>query len=287
MAISEIYLANAIASDIDKAYLGGALVYTRSGGSYDTDTQALLDQATTDGYTAATGTTLDALDAFIVALKAAGIWTLCDVIYLPATNGDSDFATYNLKNPATFQLTKVNSPTFTSLQGFTGNGSTSYLNTNWNLSTNGVNYTLNNASIGVYTRINTNTSGFETPIGAELNGSTPRTHIIPRDGINLSINAGNKALSNTTKTGFFKLDRTDASNISYDINGSVIETVATSSSSLFNGNLFLLATNRNGTMRSPYSGQISFAFAGADLSAKASDLYTAIQNYMTTLGTQV
>ena len=120
--------------------------------SLDPATQALLDQATTDGYTAPTGTYLTALDAYIVYLKAQGIWDLLDVLYLPSSGGDSDFACYNLKDPTQFNLTKVNSPTYTIGEGFTGNGTTSYLDTNWNPSTNGVNYTLNDAGTSIYTR---------------------------------------------------------------------------------------------------------------------------------------
>ena len=167
MSISEVYKGGAVDEGVSKIYLGDTLAYERSGGGgYDDATQALLDEATTDGYTAASGSVLTALDTFITTLKSDGVWALLDAIWLPATNGDSDFATYNLKDPDSYQLTKVNSPTFTSLQGFSTDGSSSYLNTNFNPSTNGVNLSLNAASIGVYMRINNAGGNFNTPIRA-------------------------------------------------------------------------------------------------------------------------
>jgi hypothetical protein len=59
-------------------------------------------------------------------------------------------ATLNFKAPSSHQVTLVNSPSFTASQGFKGNASTSYLNTNFNPATSGVQYTLNNASRFIY-----------------------------------------------------------------------------------------------------------------------------------------
>lgn len=50
--------------------------------------------------------------------------------------------------------TAVNSPTFTQFEGFTGDGISMYINTNYKAETNGVNFTRNNASIGLYNRLN-------------------------------------------------------------------------------------------------------------------------------------
>ena len=153
--LDEVYKGGSVANNVTRVYKGGDLIFERGVGPVlDPATQALIDQAAIDGYTAASGAVLTALDTFIKQLKADGIWALLDVIWLPATNGDSDFAIYNLKDPTIFQLTKVNSPTFTSLEGFTGDGATSYLNTLFNLSTDSANYVLNSASIGVYQRLN-------------------------------------------------------------------------------------------------------------------------------------
>lgn len=285
-----------------KVNLGGITIYERivETSSYDTATQALLDQATTDGYTAPSGTTLTALDTFITTLKSTGIWALCDVIYLPATNGDSDFACYNLKNPATFKLTKVNSPTFTSLQGFTGNGSSSYLNTGWNPSTNGVNYTLNSASLGGYARTD-NTDGTQRVL-IGVTDATGFTQFTPKLsttaflwGFQRINNAGVNFKSYngiTNANGFYNSNRfgSGANDLNLYRNGSsltVNQNGSIPSTNVPNNNVYLLASNNNGTAAGFSREQLSFAYFGADLTAQASSFYSAIQTYMTTLGTNV
>src|SRR5262249_49915232 len=51
---------------------------------------------------------------------------------------------------ARLSLTPVNSPTFTGQQGYTGDGSSSYLNTGYAAGINGVNFTQNSASWFIY-----------------------------------------------------------------------------------------------------------------------------------------
>ena len=273
MAIVEIYKGATVQENIVRAYLGETLIFERS--AYDDVTLALLAQAVTDGYTAASGTCLEALDLFIVTLKAAGIWALCDVIYLPATNGDSDFACYNLKDPSTFKLTKVNSPTFTSLQGFTGNGSSSYLESTFVPLNDGVNYTLNNAGFGGYLR-QLNSSLSEAFIGIQnVNTEVVQTTI--------RINSGT-GLSNSYSTGLNSYNRPSSSLLNLYKNGSFISSGASAASSVPSGNLkFMVRANVSFFS----DNQLSFMYLGADLTSQASDIYSAIQTYMTAIGSAV
>ena len=275
MDVQEIYRGSSALTNVSKIYKGTSLLFERSGG-YDVATQALLDQATTDGYTAASGTVLTALDAFITDLKDDGIWTLLDALWLPATNGDSDFGCYNLKDPTDNNLSKVNSPTFTSLQGFTGNGSTSYLSTGFNLATDAVNFTQNAASAGGYFR---------------TTASTPSTPYLIRAGSNIywRYDTGGNRYQwkfNTTgavnhsasqQTGFYHLNRTASNAERVYRNGTTFDT-GTKASAAISGTLTFLQYA---------DAQFSFGFVGGNLSTKVSELYTAIQDYMTALGTQV
>ena len=68
-----------------------------------------------------------------------------DRLWIHGLNNDVAART-SFVNPSSTIITAVNSPTFTANQGYQGNGSTSYLNTNYNPSTQGVKYTLSNAS---------------------------------------------------------------------------------------------------------------------------------------------
>jgi len=116
---------------------------------FDASYQAVLDRGTALGYTLPSPAQQIKQNQLVVDLKAAGIWSLLDVFYVFATDGDSDFATLNWINPAQFQSSKVNSPTFTTNSGFNGNGTTSYINTNY-ATLSGTKVSLNSASFGLY-----------------------------------------------------------------------------------------------------------------------------------------
>jgi hypothetical protein len=86
----------------------------------------------------------------IRALKASGVWSLIDALYMTAAH-DSQAALLNWKNPGTWTLAATNSPTFTADRGYQGDGATSYLAaSSYNPSTAGGNFALNSATLGVW-----------------------------------------------------------------------------------------------------------------------------------------
>ena len=131
--------------------LGTNRIY-RSGGSgqFDAGYQAMLDQAASLGYTAPSAAQQTLQNTLVTDLKTAGVWDKLDVFYVFATDGDSDYATLNWKAPSSHQVTKVSSPTFTANEGFTGNASSAYLDTNYNPTNDATNYALNAASFGFF-----------------------------------------------------------------------------------------------------------------------------------------
>jgi len=83
----------------------------------------------------------------INGLVADGTWTLFDLLYILATK--------TLRLPRSILLVQIPhlslrmvSPTFTADVGYTGDGSTGYLDTQWTPSSNGINFTKDSASIG-------------------------------------------------------------------------------------------------------------------------------------------
>ena len=118
------------------------------GFAYDTDYQAILDYATTQGYTLPSETQRLKQNQLLIDLKSAGVWSKLDTFANFATDGSAQFALIDWKRLT--QYTAVLSPTFTTNKGFTGNGTSSYIDTNFNSSTSGTNYTLNNASFYTY-----------------------------------------------------------------------------------------------------------------------------------------
>jgi hypothetical protein len=129
-----IFIGNAIGG-------GGSI-----GPAYDADYQAILDRATTLGYTLPSASVQAKQNTLLTSMKADGVWAKLDVFYVFAQDGGSSFGTLNWKNPNANQSTLVNAPTFVSNGGFTGNGTSSYIDTNFNPATQGVQYTQNNAS---------------------------------------------------------------------------------------------------------------------------------------------
>ena len=288
MSLNNIYLGASEA--INKAYLGDSIVYTRGTGN-ETEVDTLLAQATTDGYTACSGSVLTALNTLVAALKTDGIWTKLDALYIMATNGDSDFACYNVKDPTSFNLTKVNSPTFTSLEGFTGNGSTSYLDTNYTPSTDGVNFLQNNASLFFYNRVGRTGGGSEYDFAAEQGSNQAMLTVHFNDSFRpvIRINSSSAIINGTTgrETGFQLATKANSNSLAY-YNDGVLANSATipSNQDRPNLNLFLLARN-TGSASLFSTKQMSIAGVGADLTTEQGDFYTAINAYMTTLGTNV
>jgi hypothetical protein len=135
------------------------------GFAYEDEYQAILDRATTLGYALPSDAVKLKQNTLLTSLKSTGVWSKLDVFYVFAQDGGSAFGTLNWKNPNANQSTLVNSPIFVSNGGFTGNGTSSYIDTNFNPSTQGVQYTQNNASRYFFThaigtgRFDGNTSG--------------------------------------------------------------------------------------------------------------------------------
>ena len=112
---------------------------------YDADYQAILDYATTNNYTLPSDEQKLLQNQLLIDLKDAGVWDKLDTFANFATNGSSQFALIDWKRLIQYQA--VSNPTFTTNEGFTGNGTSSYIDTNFIPSTNGVNYKLNDEEI--------------------------------------------------------------------------------------------------------------------------------------------
>jgi len=251
-----------------------------SGGEvYSEEYQAILDRATTLGYTHPSNAQKRLQNQLIVDLKAAGIWILLDTFYVFATDGDSNFATLNWKSPTQFRCGKVGNPTFTTNGGFTGNGTSSYLNTNWVPSTNGVNYTLNLSSLGLYSESSS------CVIGAR-NGDSQRIFLNTFDGSSLlsySINSLVSTLGNSAGAGFYNMNRTSSTSMRTYKNGSSLGVSSRTSGSIPSVSIFLLAQNNNGVADNFSAGQIRMFYSASDLTGKQSAFNNAWNAYNSSL----
>lgn len=198
----------------------------------------------------------------ICGLVQDGEYSKLDTLYAPASQYP-DAAYLNIISTS-YTLSPTSAPWFTSGQGFSGDGSTSYLTTGYIPSTNGVNYTINSASLGVYV-FNSRTGGAAyAEIGG--NSSANATDIWPKytDGkAYIEVNGNGTGTTNGgNASGLWVGSRTGATTNTAYHNGVVFGTYGTASTTLVGCALLLLNTcNVNA-----FSGDtIAVAFMGAGL----------------------
>src|SRR5690606_12921626 len=112
-----------------------------------TELAAIESRATTETFIQPSAGTKTALQTFIASLINTGVWDAADLILMFSYNDTDcdDFSRINLKTPTDTLASLENSPTY-SVNGFAGNGSNAYIDTNYNPGTYGGNFTQNDAS---------------------------------------------------------------------------------------------------------------------------------------------
>ena len=207
-------------------------------------------------------------------MKSSGAWDKLDTFVMFANDGGSDFALIDWKRLTTY--TAVNSPTFTANVGFQGNGTSSYIDTNFNPAISGVNYTLNDAS-----RYYMQFSGSNSTAEGTGTATSYNRIIIGSLTINQSINSATTLSGNFTYSstkGIKSIHRTSSVDVTCynDSTGSSFTTIATIS--LTSTNQFAL---RRGGI---YSNNTCFGYAmGASLISENTAFYNALNTYITSI----
>lgn len=230
------------------------------------------------------------INAAIVSLKAAGVWTKMDALWFFAA-ADSQAALLNWVS-ASYTPSLVNAPTFTADRGYAGNGTSSYLNTTYKPLSNGVNYQKNSASFGVWLNAGTDTTSSGIAIGCSSAGFTSQCGIIPRSATDTALgyansSAGSAFLSAGTRLGFTATSRTGA-NVNYVYrNGVAGSTEIAASQNAPDVEVYLCVRNNNGTPGQYLNNRHAFAFLGGGLTdAEMLALYNAANTYLTAVGGQ-
>jgi len=225
----------------------------------------------------------------IVALKAAGVWSLLDAVWFMAAH-DSQASRLNWKAPTSFTLAEQGTIAFTTDRGWQGNGTTGYLNTGWIPATHGVNYTLNDASFGVYSRTDTDNATFD--IGAVDAPATNMAFMQARNSGTFRPRANQNTVATTfavpTSLGLSVARRVNSSQAQGVKNGILLGSGADSSTTMPSFSFFIAARNNGGSPESPTIRQYALAFTAAAMSeAQQLALYTTTQAYMTAVGAAV
>lgn len=245
---------------------------------YSEEYQAVLDAMATEPSIAIA----TAQDTMVKALITAGVWAKLDVFFMFAqtTNGGSE-ALINWINPGTFDASLVNTPAFVALEGFTGNGSTSYIHSNWTPSTDGINWGLDSASYGIYIR--TDVDEVATDMGSHASGSTVSKIIIRNSNtVTAYVNAtGSTANANADARGFYVMNRALSTHQDQYKNGSLIEHDAIVSTGNSSVPFYILAYRLAANPAEWSTKQASVAFMGGGLTADdVTALTNAIEIYM-------
>ena len=262
-----------------------AILARPSGGGIDPDAQAFITAAAiTDP------TQQSAINTLVTDLKGYSIWTKFKAIY-PIVGGTASSHKFNLKDPrdldAAFRLTFATGYTHSST-GMLPNGTSAYAESFYNPLLHG---SINNVSATVYLR--TNLTGDRASFGVIDNFFTG-VALLPKwsdnntyYGANDVIGTGASNIVSDTR-GFFQTNRIAAGTKKLFRNGSVIGTATPTSSALPNFKLVYSARNYFGTIQNYDLREIAFASIGDGLTdTEASNFYSAVQAYQTTLGRQV
>ena len=258
---------------------------------YDAESNALFTRMTT----APSDARKAIIDAFIVGIKSdlsiSNLSDAFDALWFMASH-DQQAARLNWVEDD-HNLTEVNTPTWTADQGYTGDGVTKYIATDFIPSTDGVNFLLNNNSFGAYCRLDLNATEAAIGTGVSL-PSRSYTHILPRFSGNLFYrNCQNDLTSSASaiadSLGLSACVRTASNAVGSYRNGSSAHTDVDPSTILSTIEFYLLGDNQLdvvSTLQFPSSNQIGFAFIGSG-TIDQSALYTRVQACFTSLGTQV
>lgn len=258
--------------------------------NFDSDYQAILTEASVQGYSLPTPEQQIKQNQLVLDLKAAGVWTLLDVLYVFANNGGQDFATLNWINPTLYRCIRNGTLTFTSNVGYQSDGTTGYLNAQFIPGFSGAKYTLNNAGVFHYVN-NSASSNLMIDYGTRGDLTTSRVAIntaradLSKD-LNLNSTQSITPVDAAGSPGFYLNTRsgsTAGTHILYK-NGVVFDNSNAASSAMPTlNNFYICALNNNGSPGFYSTRQIGIVGLGSNMSGVQAALYTAWNTYRTSL----
>jgi len=249
--------------------------------AFDPDAQTFF---TTAGITDPTQQA--AVSALVVGLKANGTWSKYHAIY-PFVGGTASRHSFNLKNPATFQITWGGTVTHDA-NGITGDGSTGYGSTGY---TPSVSATLGSNSVSLYCRTaKAATQTIEMGCGAA--GEWGLALRYPSDECYPMLQEGGQypSVILAATTGWILASRNNMTTVQGYRNGGLVLDAAQTQNAIngLNTQIAVLAS-RNETVWNRFS-PVNLALVNIGLGLTAGEItadYTTIQAFQTALGRQV
>lgn len=257
---------------------------------YDPDAQAFFNRVSTAGGTLS-NTEKTATNQLVLDMKAYGIWTSMKAVY-PMVGASAAACAQNLKS-SSFTGSFTSGWTFAST-GVTPNGTSAYMDTFINPSTT---LTNNNYHFAHYSRTQ-KTTGTEIDIGSFVGGASTTGLALDQyyQGAGKAFVAGDyttsliTSISATNTRGFQVNTRTSQTSAKIFFNNTQIGSTLTLSNpnSLPTPTIYIAANHFGASAQEYSSKQCAFASIGDGLTdTQASNFYTAVQAFQTTLSRQV
>ena len=218
----------------------------------------------------------------------AGCGAVLDGLYVLASNTTTT-ANLNLCGTS-FGLTAHNTPTFTANNGYTGNGSSTYLDPSYTPSTAGGNCTQNSCTVGACSLTNSAAPGANTALWGGEDGSGNQTALfnLTTTSFTGEIN-GDSYPANSVETntqGAWVISRTVSTALTGYLNAVDQSFVgASTSTGLLAADLTIMAFNNNGSIENNTNNQVAYAFMGGGLnSTQVTAIYNRLHTYLSTVG---
>ena len=246
------------------------------GSAFDADATAFFARVTAAGGTL-TATEKNAVNTLVIAMKADGTWTKMKAIY-PMVGASAAACAQNLKS-SSFTGTFTSGWTFAST-GATPNGTSAYMNSGLNANSN---LTFTDFHYSYYSRTNNSTTGYEIGINNSptnmifsYNGGAGYISYVGFDSFAVTNSIGFQVAS--LKSAIFKGYKDNVTKINKSVNATPLPSL----------NFFIGCDNRTTGAIEFSSKQCAFSSIGDGLTdTQASDFYTAVQAFQTTLSRQV
>jgi hypothetical protein len=246
---------------------------------FDADASAFFNRVTAAGGTL-TNTEKTAVNTLVVSLKANSIWNSMLAIY-PMVGASAPACAQNLKS-SSYTGTFSAGWTFSST-GVLPNGTSAYMDTSFAPST----WSTSSQHMTFYSRTNLNG---DYDMGAYDSGSAAETALLARfsNTAYLSLSAGFATAANTDGTGYYVGSRTSTTLAKYFRNNSLLVSNGATTISPTTATITISASNRPTGALGFGNKECAFSSIGTGLDdTQASNLYTAVQAFNTTLSRQV
>jgi hypothetical protein len=253
----------------------------------DVDAQAFFDRVTAAGGTLS-ATEKTAVETLVRQMKADGTWTLMKAIY-PMVGASAAACAQNLKS-SSFTGTFSSGWTFAST-GVTPNGTSAFFDTGLNTSTN---LTKTSSHLSLYVRTNVSQNSYDFANASNAGQITDPTYLITRyaSSGNAAIGIADQSyatqITSTDSRGFWCGGTNGSVTQNFYKNGTLVRTGVQGLGNFANNNIYLGASNGGGAASFFSSKQYALASIGDGLTDQnASDFYTAVQAFQTTLSRNV